>query len=357
MVGMQGLLGREYKRAPVKDVVGPEISAGPAHYTHEETQKWWPKVLEAWPVTPMASFASATLANGKSAKSVDLNDVVMVKEFDMATLDAPFLYNSSYMLPGTFLMVAAKKGDLLGFKLTWPYNPADRAYDTKKLPYGAEIWNPATKTWDAWIDQTMTTQQSVLLADKAGRNAQLVDVQLKAPRPGVYRFSIGYGGNLSYLANPTYDPLAGTYASRTGFTYFNNAFGLTQSGVFIYIPRGTKSLDLEVWDTSNSKFVTFYKGLPNKNLVVSRKVDISKMGAHTIPIEPGEDGTVAVITGNNFFFPYLYSVPSLWAKSAAALLVPREIAKADGLTIMGAATDAPKDTTSDVKTAPGKPGT
>jgi len=33
-------------------------------------------------------------------------------------------------------------------------------------------------------------------------------------------------------------------------------------------------------------------------------------------------------------FPYLYSVPMLWAKSPPALLVPRKIAESDGLTII-----------------------
>jgi hypothetical protein len=65
----------------------------------------------------------------------------------------------------------------------------------------------------------------------------------------------------------------------------------------------------------------------------SRKVDISKMGTYNIALNPGEDGTVAMIQGNGLGFPFLYSIPSLWAKSPGALLVPRGIAKADGLTL------------------------
>ena len=49
--------------------------------------------------------------------------------------------------------------------------------------------------------------------------------------------------------------------------------------------------------------------------------------------KPGEDGNIAQITaGRNSQFPYLYSVPQLWAKTPSALLVPRAIAEADGLT-------------------------
>ena len=46
------------------------------------------------------------------------------------------------------------------------------------------------------------------------------------------------------------------------------------------------------------------------------------------------DGSLAMIQGDNFFFPFVYSVPTLWAKSPGALLVPRGIAEADGLTIV-----------------------
>jgi hypothetical protein len=83
-----------------------------------------------------------------------------------------------------------------------------------------------------------------------------------------------------------------------------------------------------VWDGYNHKKVTLYQGMSSK---VSRQVDISKRGTHTIALKPGEDGCLARIEGNGFAFPFLYSVPSLWATSPAELLVPRAIAEADGL--------------------------
>ncbi|MEO6846582.1 MAG: hypothetical protein ABI254_04940, partial [Chthoniobacterales bacterium] len=80
MVSMHGLLGRNYRRnmqtKDIKALVGPTISAGPAHFTHEETQAWWPKILDTWQVTPVSTFADATLANGKPARTVDVNDLV-----------------------------------------------------------------------------------------------------------------------------------------------------------------------------------------------------------------------------------------------------------------------------------------
>lgn len=333
MVGMQGLVSREFKTHDVKAVVGPEISAGPAHYTHTETQAWWAKVLECWKVTPVVLFAESTLADGQPAKNVDLNDLVMVKEFQTGTPDAPFLYNSGYMKPGTFLMLAGKKGDPLGFKLVWPFNPNDNHYIARKVSYGVDTWDPVRKTWLPWEDETMTTQASVEMTGSKGDPIQVVDVQLKAPRPGVYRFAIGTGGNLARLAGPTYDPATGTYGKPVGFTYYTQAEGLTQGPAYFYIPKGTRTLDLEVWDTANKKSVTLHKD----RLSVSRKVDIGAMGVHTIALQPGEDGSIAAVEGNKFHFPFLYSVPTLWAKSPAALLVPRGIAEADGLAIITAA--------------------
>lgn len=65
----------------------------------------------------------------------------------------------------------------------------------------------------------------------------------------------------------------------------------------------------------------------------SRSIDISRRGTHRIPLEPGEDGSLARISGNGFACTLLYSVPSLWSKCPAELLIPRAIAQADDLQV------------------------
>lgn len=319
--------------APVKDLAG-EVSKGPAHYSHAETQVWWKKILQHWQVTRVINFAEGTLANGKPAKNVDLNDLVAVKECQSTTSDAPFYFDSGYMTCPSFLMIARKKGEELGFTLSWPFNPGDRYYSAKKLPYGVDIWNPKSKNWELWIDKAMTVKLSEEKTNAQGKKIQVVEVRMNAPRPGTYRFNFGYGGNLSLLSSPGCDPLTGKYIASIGFTYCTNAWGMTQSPAYLYIPRGTKSLDLEVWDTSRVKEVQLFTGLPTRGMTPTRKIDIHGLGTKTIALQPGEDGALAAITGDNFFFPYLYSVPTLWAKSPAALLIPRGIAEADGLTIV-----------------------
>ena len=324
-------------RNAVKDVVGPEITNGSAQYTHAETQVWWSQVLEHWPITPVQLFRDATLADGRVARSIDLNDLVQVREFQSAIPDTPFFYNSGPGYPSVpFLMVARYADDPLGFRLAWPFQSENVRYVARNLAYGVKIWDPTTSTWDSWIDQTMVSQPSELAADASGKDIQVVTVELKAPRPGTYRFELGPGGDQASLGSLAFDP-GGKRKYDTangGFTYVTQATGFTQPAVYIYIPKGTKSLDLEVWDHRKGKYIQFYSGLPATKPTPTRKVDVSAMATHTIKLQPGEDGTIAAISGNLFAFPYLYSVPTYWAKSPSALLIPRDIAEADGLTVL-----------------------
>jgi hypothetical protein len=120
--------------------------------------------------------------------------------------------------------------------------------------------------------------------------------------------------------------------------------GHIQNPGSFHIPRGTQSLNFEVWDA---------QGIPNANLhlhlmqrpaavnmpgslvpseaMQSRSVAVNSTGTQVVPLQPGEDGTVGQFSMNGFAMPYLYSVPMLWAKSPIQLLVPRAVAVADGL--------------------------
>lgn len=168
-----------------------------------------------------------------------------------------------------------------------------------------------------------------------GKLIQEVDVDLKAPRAGTYRFDIGYGGNYAYLSSLGFDVTTGKYTSQQPFSYTGTVEGLTQSNAYFYIPRGTRSIDLEVWDNYKGKTLVLFKGgSPAMKPQESRRIEIGEQRTYVIPLLPGEDGTVAQILGNGFAFPFCYSIPFIWAKSPAALLVPRGVARADGLTIV-----------------------
>ncbi|MCM8816936.1 MAG: hypothetical protein NC913_05435 [Candidatus Omnitrophica bacterium] len=344
MVAMHAVVRRVFGTNDVRKAAG-EFASGPAHYTHQETQKWWNQVLDFWKYVPVTYFKDTTLINGKKASDIDLNDLVIIKEFQdefpspcnyysRTPVDSPFGYNSGYQKPVQFLTVAKSAGEIIGFKIYWPYNPDDGYYRARDFVYGLEYWDTKAKKWVKIIDETTTKQPSKEATLPNGSKIQLVDVSIKATRPGTYKFILGYGGNLACLTTPYFDVQTGKYSRFHPHTYFLNQDGLTQSPVYFYIPKGTKTLDLEVFDTYNHKILTLYTGLFPTDPSKIRKVDISKQGTYTIKLNPGEDGTIARIEGNGFSFPYFYSIPQLWAKSPGSLVVPRAIAQADGLTII-----------------------
>ena len=334
MVAMHMVMRRVFKTNDPRQAAGPDIATGPAHYTAAETAEWWQQVLDFWPVTDVLTFREQALANGHPAAGIDLNDLVSVAEFQGGPADAPFLANSFDIPSNTVLTIAAKADEPIGFKLVWPYNPeGGEAYMPRAVAYGMQRWNATDRIWEELIDKTMTNAQSVEAARANGAPVQVVEVQLPAPGPGVYRFDVGRGGRLANLASLGYDSIAGTYASSLPFSYSDVTSGLTQSPVWFYLPKGTKRLDFEIHDTHGGKTLVLHTGLPASGLKASRQLDVSRMGTHTVDLEPGEAGSLAMLRSNGFAFPYMYSIYPLWAKSPAALLVPRAIAEADGLTI------------------------
>jgi hypothetical protein len=341
MNAMHAIARRIYAQGGVNGMakaLGPEITDGPAHYSHAETQVWWKKILDRWPFVPVTMFSDITLANGTKGKDVDLNDLVVVKEFGNVPATQGFYYNSGYMKEPKFVQVATTSEKEIGFKLFWPADPTgkDGYYTAKDLVYGVERWDSAKGAWAPWIDKTTTRQSSVEVPDtkKKDRKFHLVEVRLQVPTEGSYRFEIGRGGNLSYLTDLSYDMSTRQFSRSRPFTFSSNSWGHTQNATYIYIPKGTPSLDIEVADSYHSKSVTLYKGVSPISTLLSRKVDISDRKTHRIRLKPEETGTIATIYGIGFAFPYLYSVPMYWAKAPSQLVIPRAVAKADGLTIV-----------------------
>jgi hypothetical protein len=312
-----------------------DFAQGPAHFTAEETAAWWKKVLEHWPIVEVSRFADAKLADGRAGRDVDVHDLVAVKEFGAEPCPQALFYNAGYQKEPTFLCQATAAGDEIGFQLYWPADPTgkDGYYIARDMHYGISIWNADRKTREPLVDKSLIVQPSVevQLPEATGKH-HLVAVRYKAPRAGTYRFEIERGGNVALLTDLGFDPTTGEHTGGRSLTFDCPAEGLTQSPAYIYIPKGTKSLDLEVWDPHGGKSVTLYKTVLPSPESLSRKIDISQRQTHRIPLAPEETGTIAVIASNGFAFPYLYSVPMLWAKSPGQLLVPRAIAEADGLT-------------------------
>ncbi len=324
------------KKKRISQALGEEFKGMRAHFTPQETQAWWQEILAHWQLTPVREFRAARLANGKPATSVDLFDLTLVEQFQIDPKDSPFRYIGRRNKAMNVLTHAHPGGEI-GFKLFWPYDPEDRHAREMKVSFGASRWNPSAREWELVVDETMTDLESRPYPSAEAPTYQLVEARHPVPVAGIYRISIGIGANASSLASLNYDPLRKAYTGASpGFTFPDNFNGATQGPAWVYIPKGTPSLDLEVWDSGTNKTLTLHTLSPTGGqLIPKRTVDIGRRGTHIINLMPGEDGSLASISGSGFNFPHLYSIPQLWAKSPSALLIPREIAVADGLTPMG----------------------
>lgn len=324
MNAMHALMTTVYGTTDPAVVAGPETSSGPAHYAEDETADWWQQVRGHWPEVPVDRFEDTTLADGTPAKDVDQNDLALVDEFVSPGTYGPFIYNADPRRPVAFLTRANRQGEPIGFTLWWPQS----AGAARDLYYGLQWWNPGERSWTTVLDQRTTSQP---VTDP------LIHIEMPAPRSGVFRFRLGQEGNLvARLAPLTYDYDANHSTGRSAHTYFELALGITQGPAYFYIPKGTRSLDLDVWSDHAPKTLRIYSGLLSGNPAAPyRDKDVTAWETHRITLRPGEDGTVARFSsGTRFHFPYLHSVPRLWAKSPAELMVPRAIATADGLTVV-----------------------
>ena len=327
MTAMHAVATNIFKTSDVRAAVGPEFNTGPAHYTHAETQAWWAKILDFWKVTPVSEFAEATLANGRRGKEVDLNDLVMVQELRSEKPTDMYFYYETEAYPASILTVATKPGEEIGFKLNWPGKPKD-------VTYGVSRWDAKAKRWEDLVDIATARKASVPFT-KDGFQMQLVEIRYKAPNAGTYRFDVGQGGGTgAKLTSLAYDESTDTYGSTLPFSFYTNAVGYTQSPAYFYIPKGTKNLDFEVWGPPAGKELQLNTGLPGAGMKPSRKITLTKQGTQRVALNPGEDGSIALIYGDLFNMPQLYSVPQIWAKSPDVLLMPRAIAEADRLKVV-----------------------
>ncbi len=219
-------------------------------------------------------FADATLADGTRGRDVDLNELVRVADFRSLTTGRPFLFNSAQADPTPFVTVA-REGETIGFRFAWPSNETQlRFYGPKDVPVGIDYWDAATKTWDPVLDVTTTSVASHLLTEtKDDKPRHVAEIAHAASRSGTYRIEVGRGGFLATLGSLGYDVAANEFSERTPHTYLSRASGLTQDPVYIYVPKGTRSLDLEVWDSYNRKQVQLYRGF--------RKTDVCCHGRST----------------------------------------------------------------------------
>src|SRR5690606_36534345 len=122
MTAQHVVMRRFFSTNKARDAAGAEYNTGPAHYTHDETQAWWMKVLDFWKVTDVSNFADALLVDGTAARTIDQFDVTPVSEFSNSAFGVPFSYNgsSSSSRAKAFITTASESREEIGFKVFWP---------------------------------------------------------------------------------------------------------------------------------------------------------------------------------------------------------------------------------------------
>ena len=324
-------------------ILDESLTAGPAHYSAGETAAWWKKVLDFWPQQQVAEFSDALLADGTRGSEVDLNDLVAIPAFssDNATGTTGNLIVYNYN-PGKLLMkqdarffsTAREAGEEIGFKLAWPEQVAGRSTlnIARHVPYGISWWDAAAKEWHQEVDFTQTEVPSNPVVKGDGTKWFVAEGRFNAPRPGTYRVDVGGGGITSRLTSLDYD-LESDSAKGAGGQTYAIPLSVSRGGPlpwYFYIPRGTRQLHFEMASGSTANLV-LYKGTPGRDgtWASTRRIRIQQGGVNRIELKEGEDGSVAVF--ETATLPYLYSIPMLFAKTPSALLLPRAVARADGL--------------------------
>ena len=306
-----------------------DYAKGPARYTHDETQAWWAKVLAHWPIQKTTSFAAGVLANGAPGSTVDLHDLVRVQDFH----DQKKHYGTPVVgrRPSVFFTTTSTERPGIGFRLAWPWRRGARDTEGRAIFYGAERWDLKSRQWVSFIDQTMTFVASKPAKLANGRPSQEARVVSNAPVAGTYRIHIGAGGSDAHLAAVV---ARGGEAPAMTFPFTRNPVS-GNPRIVVYIPGNTALIDLEVPHRSGLR-IALFDGLPGKGKK-TRTIILDRTGLHRIRLKEGEAGTIAIMTQNKgatLFLPYFHSIPNYWAMNPESLLVPRAIAKADGLAIM-----------------------
>jgi hypothetical protein len=307
----------------------------PAHYTEAETAGWWADVVKYFPYTTVCQFQTSRLSNGKLGWDVDLNNLTAIREFrGEAPGDGTFIYMPNHAAQPAPLVTAQNAGDAVGLKVfSFPGNPPTPFVIT----YTVDRWDPTARAWQKDLYSRAVASANDGLPTKSHEVASLTFSNTVAR--GIYRFNLGeVAGGAITLSSPDYDTRSNTFSGdsiaqgltltqRLGYVY------VVPIG-YIYIPKGTTTLDLETWDDANPKTIDLYTGLPSGSTPwkLSRTVDIHGRGPHRIPLNPGEAGSIACMNHGGTAVPYFYSIPNIWAKQPWMLMVPEDIAKADGLT-------------------------
>lgn len=141
----------------------------------------------------------------------------------------------------------------------------------------------------------------------------------KVPGPGLYYFDFDDSGAGWRI---------GAGADRIVTIPLRKASGYHHEGqmqqLYFYVPKGIRQIQY-FWSGGPHKVVG-----PDKKLALEVKTNGDYV---TVPVPDGMDGKVWIFTQLTLGRMWFFNIPNYLAASPNALLVPREVAQQDGLTL------------------------
>lgn len=151
--------------------------------------------------------------------------------------------------------------------------------------------------------------------------SEMHSVKVAVPGPGIYRFRVPEYRLLSFHPETT-APSAVVVGVREDGIY-QAASG--ELPLAVYIPKGTREIVAHVGMTKDRKL-----SLIDSSGTAHEAVAV--FGVARIPVPQGEDGKLWTLgTGQKVDPVFFYNIPNIYSLDAQRALLPREVAKADGL--------------------------
>jgi hypothetical protein len=319
-----------------------------AHYTPEERKVWWRWTLLHWSAPTVHDFTSGRLSNGSPIRSEDLNDLVSSQRFaghPVTPYNRGFVYNGNsdrpFRRPLRFVC-AGQRGQTIGAKIYWRSNSSIApTYKVERWVRKQSPWKQ--QRWDVPIHRASGTQLNPI-PTPAGEERYECLVTYPVAVDGTYRFTIYSDTSNVWVTQMSYDVENDTVGAIQPLCFTDVTQSETQatSSMYMYIPKGTHSLDFDYWaDDTNWWRFRIYRSFPPSPATLALDWTISATntpaissnprGTHSIPLPIGTDGTVMQLEANGFAIPLFHSIPMLWAMTPDQLLVPAKVAKADRL--------------------------
>lgn len=222
--------------------------------------------------------------------------------------------------------------------VTWPNAPADANVESHQSYQGGvryllyslhgEPLEFTTAAGDAWggINRfTVTDSKGTEIAKGQPKNKETLVHKIAVPGAGLYQLDYNDGG--SYWEMTVAPGKVVTIPLGQTNDYRNSK---VMPEMFFYVPKGTRNLEYYYTKTA------FHPGGPHKIVDPTGKVvkEVDVNGDYvTVPVPAGMDGKLWSFREPVLGLFWFNNVPNYFAASPAALLVPREVAVKDGLSI------------------------